>query len=250
MEILGIDIGGSGIKGAIVDTKEGVLLTERHRIKTPQPATPQAVANTVAELVNHFNYSGPIGCGFPALIHHGFVQTAANIDKSWISVQAEQIFSKTCGTNVCVLNDADAAGIAELYFGAGKGRKGVALLLTIGTGIGSALLNNGALIPSTEFGHIEFKGDIAEKYCSDSARERLGLTWEKWGQRFNKYLHYMEKLFSPDIFILGGGASKKFNKFSDQINVKAEVVPAELRNLAGIIGAAIHAEKIHNGQSH
>lgn len=241
MKVLGIDFGGSGIKGAIVDTDTGKMLTERHRIITPQPATPQSVADTIQQLVKHFNYEGPIGCGFPALINNGVAMSASNIDKSWIQVNAEQLFSATTGMPVFVVNDADAAGIAELRFGAGNGAHGVVLLLTIGTGIGSALLNDGVLLPSTEFGHIEFKGDIAERYCSDAARERQQMSWEKWGKRFNKYLLYMEKLFSPSMFIIGGGVSKKMDLFQEAITVNAKVVPATLRNQAGIIGAACYA---------
>lgn len=241
MKVLGIDFGGSGIKGAIVDTDTGKMLSERHRIITPQPATPQSVADTILQLVQHFNYEGPIGCGFPALINNGVAMSASNIDKSWIQVNAEQLFSATTGMPVFVVNDADAAGIAELRFGAGNGAPGVVLLLTIGTGIGSALLNDGVLLPSTEFGHIEFKGDIAERYCSDAARERQKMSWEKWGKRFNKYLLYMEKLFSPSMFIIGGGVSKKMDLFQEAITVNAKVVPATLRNQAGIIGAACYA---------
>ncbi len=241
MEVLGIDFGGSGIKGAIVDTQTGRLVTERHRIATPQPATPAMVADTILQLVSHFNYSGPVGCGFPALINNGVAMTASNIDASWVGINAETLFSEVTGMPVFVVNDADAAGIGELRFGAGNGAPGVVLLLTIGTGIGSALLNDGVLLPSTEFGHIEFKGDIAERYCSDAAREREEMSWEKWGKRFNKYLVYMEKLFSPSLFIIGGGVSKKMELFRNKITVKAPVVPATLRNQAGIIGAACYA---------
>ncbi|MBW7847609.1 MAG: ROK family protein [Bacteroidales bacterium] len=241
MEALGIDFGGSGIKGAIVDTTTGRLLGERHRIPTPQPASPEKVAETIVQLIRYFNYQGPVGCGFPALINNGTAMTASNIDKGWIGVNAEELFSKVSGMPVYVLNDADAAGIGELRFGAGNGARGVALLLTIGTGIGSALLNDGVLLPSTELGHIEFKGDIAERYCSDAVREREGLSWEKWGKRFDKYLVYMEKLFSPSMFIIGGGVSKKMDQFKHCLTVKAPVLPATLRNQAGIIGAACYA---------
>ena len=241
MEILGIDIGGSGIKGAVVNIKSGTLVTERHRIATPQPATPEAVAATVLKLVDFFNYTGPIGCGFPALIRNGVAKTAANIDKSWVDIPVEQLLSETTKQHVYVINDADAAGLGELRFGAGNGHDGIAMMLTIGTGIGSAIIHQGALLPCTELGHLEFKGDSAEKYCSDATREREDLSWEKWGKRFNKYLMHLEMLFSPDLFILGGGASKKFDKYKQQLNVKANVVPASLRNLAGIIGAACYA---------
>jgi len=220
MQILGIDIGGSGIKGALVNTADGTIIGKKHRIATPQPATPEAVAQTVNKIIKHFNYNGPVGCGFPALIQHGVAKTAANIDKSWVDIDVE-----------------------KLLFGAGNGHQGMVMLLTIGTGIGSAIMNNGELLPSTELGHLEFKADSAEHYCSDAARERDDLSWEKWGKRFNKYLLYLEMLFSPDMFILGGGASKKFDKYSDQFTVNAKVVPARLRNFAGIIGAACYAAR-------
>lgn len=243
MQILGIDIGGSGIKGALVNTADGTIIGKRHRIETPQPATPEAVAQTVKQIIKHFDYTGPVGCGFPALIQHGVAQTAANIDKSWVNIDVEKLLSEACEQKVSVINDADAAGFGELLFGAGNGHQGVVMLLTIGTGIGSAIMNKGVLLPSTELGHLEFKGDSAERYCSDAAREREELSWEKWGKRFNKYLLHLEMLFSPDLFILGGGASKKFDKYSDQLSVNAKVVPASLRNYAGIIGAACYAER-------
>lgn len=244
MEILGIDIGGSGIKGAVVNIEDGSLVTSRHRISTPQPATPRAVAETVKALVEHFKYTGPIGCGFPALIQHGVAKTASNIDKTWVDIDVEKLLSEATGENVFVVNDADAAGLAELKFGAGNGHNGVALVLTIGTGIGSALINNGVLLPCTELGHLEFKGGDAEKYCSDATREKKDLSWKTWGKRFNKYLLHLEMLFSPDLFILGGGASKKFDLYKNQLTVKATVVPATLRNLAGIIGAACYADSM------
>lgn len=242
MEILGIDIGGSGIKGAIVDTNKGDFITERHRIETPKPATNEAVADTIAKIVAHFNYSGPLGVGFPGIIRNGMAFSAANMHKSWINTHVEKLVSEHSKCDAFVLNDADAAGLAELHFGAGKNYHGIALMLTIGTGIGSALLNNGRLQPSTELGHLEFKGDIAEKYCSDAAREKYDLSWPEWGKRFNKYLLHLERLFSPDLFILGGGASKKFDKYKDQFTIKADIIPAKLRNKAGIIGAADYAQ--------
>jgi polyphosphate glucokinase len=242
MEILGIDIGGTGIKAALVNTEDGKAISKKHRIPTPMPATPEAVATRIAEISEHFDYEGPIGCGFPALITKGIAKSAANIHKSWVDIHVEELFSKITGQDVFVLNDADAAGLAELKFGVGQHENGVVLLLTIGTGIGSALMHNGQLIPSTEFGHIEFKGDIAENYCSDRVREKEHMSWEKWGKRFNRYLNYMERLFSPDTFILGGGASKRFEHYSDFLKVNASVLPAELLNMAGIIGAACYAE--------
>ncbi|MEM7659943.1 MAG: ROK family protein [Bacteroidota bacterium] len=241
MDVLGIDIGGSGIKGAIVDTISGTLTTERHRIPTPQPATPRAVAETTRELVEHFHWKGPIGCGFPAAIQQGVARTASNIDKKWIGVNVETLLHNRTNCPVTVVNDADAAGLAEVNFGAKRGLKGVTLLLTVGTGIGSALINNGVLVPNTELGHLKFKGDIAEKYASDSARKRQDLSWKEWGKRFNEYLHHVHRLFYPDLIILGGGASKKFEKYEDHIDVETDVMPAKLLNQAGIIGAAVAA---------
>ena len=244
MELLGIDIGGSGIKGAIVDTTTGKLLTERLRLKTPQPSTPEAVADTIKELVDTIGYKGPIACGFPARVINGVVLTAANVDKSWIRVPIENLLSQKLGTDVFVANDADVAGLAEMCFGAGKDEKGKVLIVTIGTGIGTAMFFKGELLPNFEIGHILLHGDDAERYCSDSAREKLDLKWKDFGKRFNEYLNRIEFLIQPDLFILGGGASKKFEKFQDQIKIEqARVIPAETLNLAGIIGAAMYCER-------
>ena len=242
MEILGIDIGGSGIKGAIVDTATGELKSERIRLVTPQPATPEAVAQTLKELVDQIGYKGPIGCGFPARVINGEVLTAANIDKSWINVKVEDLFSKVTGQKVFVANDADVAGLAELTFGAVKDYKGPVLFLTIGTGIGSALFINGQMYPNTEFGHIKFKGDIAEHYCSDAVREREELGHKEWGERLNKFLEYIAFLTQPDFIVLGGGVSKKFEKYESKLTLSTKVVPATTLNLAGIIGAAMYAK--------
>ena len=231
MEILGIDIGGSGIKGAIVDTATGELKSERIRLVTPQPATPEAVAQTLKELVDQIGYKGPIE-----------VLTAANIDKSWINVKVEDLFSKVTGQKVFVANDADVAGLAELTFGAVKDYKGPVLFLTIGTGIGSALFINGQMYPNTEFGHIKFKGDIAEHYCSDAVREREELGYKEWGERLNKFLEYIAFLTQPDFIVLGGGVSKKFEKYESKLTLSTKVVPATTLNLAGIIGAAMYAK--------
>lgn len=239
MEILGIDVGGSGIKGAPVDVNSGELLTPRHRISTPQPATVKAVANTVAALADHFQWKGAIGCGFPAVVQHGVVKTASNIDKGWIGTNAQELFAEKTGCPVQIHNDADVAGIAEVRFGAGKDRKGVVLVLTIGTGIGSGLFHNGVLVPNSEFGHIQLKKyGLAEKYVSDATRKKDDLSWKQWAERFNVYLAEIEKLLSPDLIILGGGGSKKFAKYDEHLETKAEIVPAELLNEAGIIGAA------------
>ena len=243
MELLGLDIGGSGIKGAIVDTETGKLLTDRLRLKTPSPSTPAAVADTIVELVQTIGYKGPIACGFPARVINGRVHTAANIDKSWINVPVEELLQNRLGQPVFVANDADVAGLAEMKFGAGRGEMGKVLIVTIGTGLGTAMFFEGKLLPNYEMGHILLHGDDAERYCSDSAREKLDLKWKEFGKRFNEYLNRIDFLIQPDLFILGGGASKKFEKFSEQIKLEqARVVPAETLNLAGIIGAALYCE--------
>jgi polyphosphate glucokinase len=240
MESLGIDIGGSAIKGAIVDTKTGKYTTERYRIETSQPAPIEETITAVQKLVEHFNWKGSIGCGFPAVVQNGIVKTAANIDKAFIGVNANELFSKATGCKVTVLNDADVAGFAEMKFGSVKDFKGLAIFLTIGTGIGSAIFNKGELIPNSELGHIYMKRGIkGEKYTSDSAKKRESLEWNVWGKRFNEYLQYLDKLFYPDLFIIGGGTSKRFDKFEKQLTIKTKVIPANLLNDAGIIGAAL-----------
>jgi polyphosphate glucokinase len=244
MEILGVDIGGSGIKGSPVDTVAGRMLGERFRIPTPEGAKPQDVADVVAEVARYFNWKGPIGAGFPAVIQHGIARTAANIDASWIGTDAKALLSKTTGCPVRVLNDADAAGIAEMRLGAGRGRDGVVFIITIGTGLGTALFSDGVLVPNTELGHIEMDCQDAEWQASDAARQRDDLKWREWALRFDRYLRRIDALFWPDLFILGGGASKKMRKFGDVLTVDTEVVPAQLRNQAGIIGAAMAAEAL------
>lgn len=235
---MGIDIGGSGIKGALVDTVKGELATERHRIPTPKPATPDAVAGVVKELVEHFDYKGSIGCTFPAIVRRGVVHSAANVDKSWIGTDADALFEKATGQSVHMLNDADAAGVAEMEFGAGKGQEGVVFMITLGTGIGTALFTDGQLVPNTELGHMELGGKEVEPRASANAKENKGLSWKKWGKRLDEYFNYLEALFSPDLFIVGGGISKKSEKFFPYIKTDAPVVAAELRNEAGIVGAA------------
>lgn len=244
MRILGVDVGGSGIKGAIVDTATGEMLTERHRIPTPQPATPKAVANTIKELVTHFNWKGPIGCGFPAAIQHGVAKTAANVDDAFIDTNIEKLFARVTGCDVYCVNDADAAGMAEFKLGKGQEYKeGIVIFIAVGTGLGTALFTNGELLPNTELGHIHLdNGHEAERYAADSARKREELKWKHWAPRFNHYLSTMEALFWPDVFILGGGASKKMEKFQDHLTVNTPVVAASLLNEAGIIGAAVYAE--------
>lgn len=244
-KVLGIDIGGSGIKGAPVNINDGLMLESRHRIPTPTPATPQNVAPLIAEMVKHFNWEGPIGCGFPGVIQNGVAKTAANIDDSWIDTNVNKLFKKATGLPVSVINDADAAGLAEMKFGAGIDAKGVVLLCTVGTGIGTVMFVNGTLVPNTEFGHIELMGMDAETYAADAARKAEDLSWEEWAERFDKYLVNLEKLVNPDLIIVGGGASKKGERFLPQLTVKARVVPAELLNNAGLVGAALAANYTH-----
>lgn len=244
-KVLGIDIGGSGVKGAPVNTNDGLMLESRFRIPTPVPATPQNVAPIIAEIAKHFNWEGPIGCGFPGVMQSGVAKTAANLDDSWIETDIDKLFKKATGLPVSVINDADAAGLAEMKFGAGMDALGVVLLCTIGTGIGTVLFVNGTLVPNTEFGHIELLGMDAEKYASDAARKAEDLSWEDWAKRFDKYLVSLEKLVNPDLIILGGGASKKGERFLPLLTVKAKVVPAELLNNAGLVGAALAATYTH-----
>ena len=248
--ILGVDIGGSGIKGAPVDTKKGVLVEDRHRIPTPQPATPQDVAETMRQVMEAHGWEGALGCTVPGRVVRGVVETAANIDDAWIGTDAGKLFKKTCGVPVAVLNDADAAGIAEMRFGAGKKAKGTVLLLTLGTGIGSALFTDGQLVPNTEFGHIKYDKRIAEHVAADSIRSKEHLTWERWAKRrVRPVLAMYEFLLSPDLIIIGGGVSKpeRWEKFGHLLNTKATVVPAALGNEAGIVGAALAAREMLKG---
>jgi polyphosphate glucokinase len=238
MQILGIDIGGSGIKGALVDTVQAELLTERYRLPTPDPSTPAAVAQTVAMIVQQFGWQGQIGCGFPAVVRHGVVRSAANIHSDWVNTNAAKLFSENTGCPTTVINDADAAGMAEIHFGAGSGRSGVIMVVTIGTGLGTALFVDGKLVPNLELGHIEIRGKDAERRASDAARQRKKLSWENWAVRFNEYLLRLEALVNPDLFILGGGGSKGFNRFRDHLTISTEVIPAQFLNEAGIVGAA------------
>lgn len=241
MEILGIDIGGSGIKGAPVDTEAGNLLAERYRIPTPDPAKPRAVAKVVKDIIDHFEWNGPVGCGFPAVVRDGVTLTAANIHPRWIAKQASALFEEVTGCQVSMINDADAAGLAEMKFGAGRDRKGVVLMITIGTGLGSALFTDGHLLPNTELGHLKIRGKDAEQRASDAVRKAKDLSWKKWARRFDEYLHAVESLFWPDLIILGGGIVKQYEKFGPYLTVQTEVVPAQLMNEAGIIGAALAA---------
>lgn len=241
MEILGIDVGGSGIKGAIVDTREGELLTDRYRIPTPNPATPSSVIDTIEAIIKHFNWHGVVGCGFPAAVKHEIVKTASNIDDSWIGVNASARIEKETGCRTYLVNDVDAAGYAEVGFGAGKERYGTIFLAAFGTGIGTAVFHNQQLVPNTELGHIPMHGMPAENYAANSIRKKKELSWKEWGGRVNEYLQVIQALFWPDIIIIGGGVSKYFNEFSPFLDLDTEVVPAENRNHAGIIGAALAA---------
>lgn len=246
MQIFGVDIGGSGIKGAPVDLDRGELVEERFKVLTPHPATPEAVADGVKEVVGHFGWTGPVGITFPGVVTGGStVRTAANVDKSWIDTDAGALFGERLGgLPVTVLNDADAAGVAEMRFGAGRDRKGTVIMLTLGTGIGSALFTDGVLVTNTELGHLELNGHDAEKRASTKAKEDHDLTWEQWAHRVQKYLAHVEMLFSPELFVIGGGVSRKSQKFLPLIEgIKAEIVPAQLQNNAGIVGAAMRAAR-------
>ena len=243
---LGIDFGGSGIKGCLVDTSQGVFTTERHRIETPSPASPEKVTQIFKDIINHFDYSGDVGVAFPAAVQNGLVRTASNIDKSWIGQNAATLIEESTSNRASVVNDADAAALAEVRFGHGKDIEGTVLMITIGSGLGTAIFTDGKLLANTELGHVYYKNKIAEKWASDATRKEEDLSWKKWAKRFNEYLHYMEKLFYPELIILGGGASKKFEKYSEYLkDVETEVVPAYLQNHAGIIGAAIRAAEQH-----
>ncbi|MFJ1863414.1 polyphosphate--glucose phosphotransferase [Streptomyces sp. NPDC088097] len=245
MQIMGVDIGGSGIKGAPVDLERGELAQERHKVLTPHPATPEGVAACVAEVVGAFDWKGPVGVTFPGVVTDGVTRSAANVDKSWVGTDAATLLSRELGgLPVTVLNDADAAGVAEMTYGAGRGIDGTVILLTLGTGIGSALFRDGLLVPNTELGHLELKGHDAETRASVRAKEDGDLSWEHWAHRLDKYLAHVEMLFSPDLFILGGGVSRKPEKFVPLLEgIRAKIVPAELQNNAGIVGAAMAARK-------
>ena len=238
MHSLGIDIGGSGIKGAVVDLETGEFVTERHRIATPKPATPAAVADTVNEIVQGFRWSGPIGVGLPSVVQRGVARTAANIDDGWIGADAQALLSEVTGCPARVLNDADAAGLAEFRYGAGRHTEGVVLLLTLGTGIGSALFSDGVLVPNTELGHLIIDGVEAEHFASDGVRKREGLDWPTWSARLSHVLQHYHRLWWPDLIILGGGVSKRHAHFVHLLEVDAPIVPAQLQNRAGIVGAA------------
>ena len=239
MQVLGIDVGGSGIKGAPVDIQTGKLLAERVRIKTPEKAEPEPVAEVVAQIAQAFDWKGAIGIGFPAPIKNGIVMMAANISEKWVGINADELFTSITGCLCKVGNDADVAGLAEMTFGAGKDQSGTVIMLTLGTGIGTAVFSDGHLLPNTEFGHLEMDGKDAEWRASDAVRQRKDLSWKKYAKRLNSYLMTMEKLFWPDLFIIGGGISKVHEKFIPFLTVQAKVLPAQFKNEAGIVGAAL-----------
>ena len=242
MHALGIDIGGSGIKAAPVDVDTGKLLADRQKIDTPQPSVPDAVAGVVKKLITSFNWSGPIGITFPGVVTDGATRTAANMDPAWIGMDAAALFGEAAGQPPRVLNDADAAGVAEMMFGAGIGEKGTVLMLTFGTGIGSALFTQGILVPNTEFGHVEIHGQDAEKRASQRAKELGDLSWGKWAGRVDEYLQHIEAVLSPDLIIVGGGVSRQADKWVPRLTgIRARIVPAALQNDAGIVGAAMTA---------
>jgi polyphosphate glucokinase len=238
-----IDIGGSGIKGAPVDLAAGVLAAERLKLATPVPSTPAAVAATVAEIVRHFGWNGPVGCTFPAVVTRGVARTAANVDKSWIGTDISAVVADAIGLPVLAVNDADAAGVAEASFGAAKDVDGLVVLTTLGTGIGTALIYRGELIPNSELGHIEVKGVDVETRASSAAREAGGLSWEKWATRLQAYYERLENYLWPELFVVGGGVSRRADKFLPLLSLRTPIVPAQLRNDAGIIGAAVLAAR-------
>jgi polyphosphate glucokinase len=242
IQVFGVDIGGSGIKGAPVDLDSGTLADERFRVPTPQPSAPDPVADRVKEVADHFGWQGPVGVTFPGVVTGGTTRTAANVDHGWIDTDAAGLLGDRLHAPVTVINDADAAGIAEMAFGAGRGRTGTVIVLTFGTGIGSAVFTGGRLVANTELGHLELNGHDAETRASSKAKEDRDLSWHRWAGRVQKYLAHVEMLFSPELFVIGGGVSRKAGKFLPLIEgIRAEIVPAQLQNNAGIVGAAMAA---------
>lgn len=244
----GIDFGGTGIKGAPVDLDTGDFAAERVRVPTPRPSTPEAVAEVFAELLTQFPGStGPVGVTVPGIVRHGVVHSAANIDDSWLGVDADRLFTEATGREVHVVNDADAAGLAEVRYGAAAGRRGLVILTTLGTGIGSALVHDGVLVPNSELGHLEVDGHVAEHRASNRARESHDLSMEEWAQRLTVYYRHLERLFSPDLFLVGGGISKRSEEFLPLLEIDTEIIPATLLNRAGVVGAALHAHRAAGG---
>lgn len=249
--VLGIDIGGSGVKGALVDTSKGEFVSERIRIPTPSSHTPKAILGAIEEIVSGFKWRGIIGCGFPGVVRAQIIETAANIGgKNFTGINLAEEIGRVCGCDAWVMNDADAAGIAEQRFGAGKGRSGVVMMFTVGTGIGVSMFSDGTLVPNLEFGHLKMrdkslkKNVSAEKICSDAARKQHDLQWKHWAQRFNKYLQYVQALCWPDLMIIGGGVASKSEKFIKHLDVQCDLAIASLENRAGIIGAACQAKQM------
>jgi polyphosphate glucokinase len=238
----GIDFGGTGIKGAPVDLTAGEFASERVRFRTPEKSTPDNVAEVFVELLAQFpDCKGPVGVTVPGVVRHGVVHSAANIDKSWIGTDADAVFTKATRRDVHVVNDADAAGLAEVRYGAARGRTGLVIVTTLGTGIGSAMVHDGVLVPNSELGHLEIDGHDAESRAANSAREREDLSWKHWAQRLTTYYRTLEKLFSPDLFVVGGGVSKNADEFLPLVDIDTEIIPASLRNKAGVVGAALYA---------
>jgi polyphosphate glucokinase len=243
MSILGIDVGGSGIKGALVDVDTGELVSPRYRVPTPDGGKPADIAKVVQKVVEHFEYTGPIGCSYPGVVLNGVVWTAANVHESWVGVNANKLLSEATGCPSYVTNDADAAGIAEMKFGAGRDiQKGVVLVLTLGTGIGTALFTDGHLVPNLEFGHLQIRGKDGEKRASDATRQRQELSWKKYAKRLNEFLVTLENLFWPDLFIISGGISKEHDKYFKYLDIRTKIVPAQMLNQAGIVGTALYAQ--------
>lgn len=245
MNVLGIDVGGSGIKGAVVDVRTGEIISERLRLPTPQPATPEEIAQVVSEMVMHFDWKEAVGCSFPTIIHKGMALTSGNISKEWVGVKVDELLSKYCGgLTFYVANDADLAGVAEMQLGAGKGKNGKVMMVTIGTGLGTGFFYNGQLIPNIEFGRVFYPdGQLIEHFAGAGAKKKEGLKLSEWADRFDFFLNHLDRVFSPDLIIVGGGLSKKFDKFKERLTLNVPVVAARFRNNAGIIGAAMYVHR-------
>ena len=244
-----MDIGGSGMKGAIIDVNKGILVSERFRLKTPQPPTPKNMLVVLKKIIEHFNWTGPVGCGFPTSIKNGVVLSASNLDNSWVGKNVVDYFEEATKLPFVVVNDADAAGVAEMNFGAGKDTKGLAVIITIGTGLGSGVFYNGMLLENFELGQMYYKKyKTVEKYASNSVRKNEKMSFKKWGKRFSKFLNYVELIVSPDVFILGGGGSKYYAEYKQYLNTKTPILLSQTLNEAGLIGAAIAAAKIESNQ--
>ncbi len=241
--IFGVDVGGSGVKGALVDVDTGALKTRRFRIPTPRPSTPEAVYETILAVIGDNTWSGPLGVAIPVVVVNGVGRSAANIDPAWVGADVKGALEERCGRPVVVLNDADAAGLAEMAYGSGVGTSGVVIVLTFGTGVGSGLFVDGVLVPNTEFGHLEFHGEIAEATTAGRLVERDDILLIPWAERVNDYLNYLHRLFAPELMVFGGGISKRFEDFSHVFDVPCRVVAATLRNSAGIVGAAAAAAR-------